>query len=622
MIVGGALIYKNREGSKHESRRIHLTIGDFGGNCASNQSPFNNRRVEEWEEEKKEDRVDLGRNLQMPHRMYTGNILYWLVLLEKMQGNGTTSDDSINSNPHTPIQKGTNGSKSAPSIQLSIPFSVDCLKGFDQMVLGYLQLSENYNTFTHISILGLTFCSRFWKLQVVKGHPTPSSPREQPAKKSAVPSISNHVSKPPSWQSRSGAEATNDTSIFAILFLAPFRRRSSVSFDEKLFVQTLYKILQMLYDPNPGVREAAILCIEGIHVDETKVNAFWDWSSPTTLPEDRNNKVADAFQEEDELEKTIAMLSLCVVSPKKKLENKTLVTLVASPKEFQAEKKETRVSYALVVKGVKDVMENAIPTPPLKRDVEAFIKRCVMCQEGKGKAQNIGLYMPLPVSKIPWVDISMDFMLGVPHTQRGVDYVFVVVDRFSKMAHFIRYKKTLDVAHTARLFFQKVVRLHGVPKSITSDRDSKKNVQANRMVEEVQATHEVVRANITEANAKYKIVVDKHRQKKLFQVVDEVMVFLRKECFLIGTYSKLQPKKYGAYKIIQNINDNDYVMDLLNTMSISKTFNVLGIYEFHSVDVNEGKHSRMSSFKERGNDEDMIQELAEEYMDMIQSVAR
>ncbi|GJU52249.1 hypothetical protein Tco_1225963 [Tanacetum coccineum] len=59
--------------------------------------------------------------------------------------------------------------------------------------------------------------------------------------------------------------------------------------------------------------------------------------------------------------KTIAMLSLSVISPKMKLENKTLATLVASPKEFQAERKETGVSYALVVKCVEDVMENAIP---------------------------------------------------------------------------------------------------------------------------------------------------------------------------------------------------------------------------------------------------------------------
>ncbi|GJY75888.1 transposon ty3-I gag-pol polyprotein [Tanacetum coccineum] len=59
--------------------------------------------------------------------------------------------------------------------------------------------------------------------------------------------------------------------------------------------------------------------------------------------------------------KTIAMLPLGVVSPKKALESKTLVTLVASPKQFQAERKEKRVSYALVVKGVEDFMENAIP---------------------------------------------------------------------------------------------------------------------------------------------------------------------------------------------------------------------------------------------------------------------
>ncbi|GKE93700.1 hypothetical protein Tco_1574795 [Tanacetum coccineum] len=74
--------------------------------------------------------------------------------------------------------------------------------------------------------------------------------------------------------------------------------------------------------------------------------------------------------------------------------------------------------------------------------------------------------------------------------------------------------------------------------------------------------------------------------------------------------NELLLEKYGPYKILRKIHDNAYVVDLPNTMSISKTFNVSHIYEFQSQDVNEGKHSRTSSSKEKGNDEDMIQELA------------
>ncbi|GJR89881.1 putative CCCH-type zinc finger family protein [Tanacetum coccineum] len=107
------------------------------------------------------------------------------------------------------------------------------------------------------------------------------------------------------------------------------------------------------------------------------------------------------------------------------------------------------------------------------QDVKMLVDRCVTCHKAKSHGTNASLYTPLPVPNSPWEDVSMDFVLGLPRSQRNEDSIMVVVDRFSKMAHFVPCNKTMDASLVADLYFREIVKLHGIPKTITSDHDVK-----------------------------------------------------------------------------------------------------------------------------------------------------
>jgi hypothetical protein len=120
-------------------------------------------------------------------------------------------------------------------------------------------------------------------------------------------------------------------------------------------------------------------------------------------------------------------------------------------------------------KKTEDILASHFFWPKMRRDLERFVACCTTCQKAKSRLNPHDLYMSLPIPSAPWEDISIDFVLGLPRTKNGRDSVFVVVDRFSKMMHFILCHKTNDATHVVDLFFHEIVHLHGVPNTIVSD---------------------------------------------------------------------------------------------------------------------------------------------------------
>jgi len=96
---------------------------------------------------------------------------------------------------------------------------------------------------------------------------------------------------------------------------------------------------------------------------------------------------------------------------------------------------------------------------------------CDVCQRCKHEIVAApGLLQPLAMPMQAWTSISMDFVEGLPKSE-GKDCILVVVDRFTKFAHFLSLSHLFTAQEVARIFLDYVVKLHGVPQSIVSDRD-------------------------------------------------------------------------------------------------------------------------------------------------------
>jgi len=108
----------------------------------------------------------------------------------------------------------------------------------------------------------------------------------------------------------------------------------------------------------------------------------------------------------------------------------------------------------------------------MKQAMTEFVQQCATCQQAKHiNTPSPGLLQPLPIPEGVWRDLSMDFIDGLPKSA-GCTVILVVVDRLTKYAHFIAVKHPYSAATIAQLFMDNIVKLHGLPQSIVSDRDT------------------------------------------------------------------------------------------------------------------------------------------------------
>ena len=110
----------------------------------------------------------------------------------------------------------------------------------------------------------------------------------------------------------------------------------------------------------------------------------------------------------------------------------------------------------------------------MKVDIAKYVASCGICQKVKAEHQRpAGLLKPLEIPEWKWENITMDFVVGLPRSPRGKGAFWVVIDKLTKVIHFIPMKTTNSAIVLVPLFIKGIMRLHGVSKSIVSDQDFK-----------------------------------------------------------------------------------------------------------------------------------------------------
>jgi hypothetical protein len=131
----------------------------------------------------------------------------------------------------------------------------------------------------------------------------------------------------------------------------------------------------------------------------------------------------------------------------------------------------------------------------MKREISKYISECDTCQRVKASHLKVaGTLQPLPIPSWKWEDICMDFIVGLPNTSQHHDSIWVIVDRLTKTAQFLPVHTTHRAEKYAEIYIDQIVRLHGIPRTIVSDRGAPFVAHFWEQLQESLGTH-VIRSS-------------------------------------------------------------------------------------------------------------------------------
>nr|GEV28800.1 retrotransposon protein, putative, Ty3-gypsy subclass [Tanacetum cinerariifolium] len=225
----------------------------------------------------------------------------------------------------------------------------------------------------------------------------------------------------------------------------------------------------------------------------------------------------------------------------------------------------------------------------MKHDVARFVAKCLTFQQVKIENQRAsGLLQPLDIPTWKWDQISMNFVIGLPHTFKKNDAIWVVVDRLTKSTHFLPIQQGYSVSKLAKIFQQEIIRLHGTPASINEV--GERIIEGPELVEVTNEKVAIAKEKLKEARSRQKSYVDRHRRALEFKLGDRVFLKVSpcRGVRRFGLKGILSPRFIGPFEILDQVGEVSYRLALPPQLShVHNMFHVslLRGYNYHPYHV-------------------------------------